>query len=215
MFIAIVTFDGFNEIDSIVAMHLLGRVRRADWSVAIASNTPKLTSMNGLRVHAQASLADARDADVVIVGSGTRTMAISEDVEVMSALQFDPTRQLVASQCSGALLLAKLGLLQDLPACTDSRTKPWVEKAGVRVLEQPFNANGNVATAGGCLASVYLATWVIARTEGVAAARDALSYVAPVGEKESYISHAVHIIAPYLPAQAAETRVASKDMRTA
>jgi hypothetical protein len=29
--------------------------------------------------------------------------------------------------------------------------------AGVEVLNQPFFANGNVATAGGCLASHYLA----------------------------------------------------------
>jgi hypothetical protein len=42
-------------------------------------------------------------------------------------------------------------------------TKPWVEEAGVAVLNQPFFATGNVATAGGCLASQYLAAWVIAR----------------------------------------------------
>jgi transcriptional regulator GlxA family with amidase domain len=213
MLIAIVTFEGFNEIDSIVAMNILGRVRRADWRLVFASNVPKVTSMNGLRVHAQASLAAACRADVVLVGSGTRTMAIADDVEVMSALKFDPTRQLVGSQCSGALLLAKLGLLKDLPACTDSRTKPWVEKAGVRVLERPFNANGNVATAGGCLASVYLATWVIARTEGVGAARDALSYVAPVGEKEQYISHALNIISPCLPARSGESPLTNEETR--
>jgi transcriptional regulator GlxA family with amidase domain len=213
MFIAIVTFEGFNEIDSIVAMNILGRVRRADWRIAVASNLPKVTSMNGLRMHAQASLAEACGADVVLVGSGTQTMAIADDAAVMSALKFDPARQLVTSQCSGALLLAKLGLLKGLPACTDSQTKPWLEKAGVRVLERPFNASGNVATAGGCLASVYLATWVIARTEGVAAARGALSYVAPVGEEEPYISHALNIIAPYLPVDAAESRAANEEMR--
>jgi transcriptional regulator GlxA family with amidase domain len=213
MFITMIAFDGFNEIDSIVTMNILGRVRRADWRLAFASNLPKITSMNGLRVHAQASLAEASRADVVLVGSGTRTTSIADDVEVMSALRFDPTRQLVASQCSGALLLAKLGLLKDLPACTDSRTKPWVEKAGVRVLERPFSASGNVATAGGCLASVYLATWVIARTEGLGAASDALSYVAPVGEKEQYISHAVNIVTPYLPDRAGQVRVASEDIR--
>ena len=54
----------------------------------------------------------------------------------------------------------------NLPACTDSATKPWVEEAGVRVLDQPFVAHGNVATAGGCLASHYLAAWVIARLGG-------------------------------------------------
>ena len=53
-----------------------------------------------------------------------------------------------------------------MPACTDLTTKPWVQEAGVEVLDQPFFAAGNVATAGGCLASQYLAAWVIARFEG-------------------------------------------------
>ncbi len=32
--------------------------------------------------------------------------------------------------------------------------KPCVEEAGVAVLNQPFYAKGNVATAGGCLSSL-------------------------------------------------------------
>ena len=202
MFIAIVTFDGFNEIDSLVALHLFGRVRNPEWRVAIASNAARVTSMNRLTVDAQASLLEASDADVVLLGSGTNTLRIADDAQVMSQLRFDPQRQLIASQCSGALLLAKLGLLKDVPACTDSRTKPWVEKAGIEVLNQPFHARSNVATAGGCLASVYLASWIIARTAGVQVVRDALSYVAPVGEKEAYISHAISVIEPFIKTDA-------------
>lgn len=201
MLIAIVTFDGFNEIDSMVAMNILGRALRPAGRVVIASNQPKITSMNGVRLHAQATLAQARAADAVIVGSGVKTLEIAEDAALMSELRFDPNRQLIGSQCSGALLLAKLGLLQGLPACTDSVTKPWVQKAGIQVLEQPFNARGNVATAGGCLASAYLAAWIIARTQGLAAAKTVLSYVAPVGEKDEFIARAVAAIAPYLSAE--------------
>jgi hypothetical protein len=39
----------------------------------------------------------------------------------------------------------------------------------------------------GCLASAYLAAWVITRSEGLEAATSALRYVAPVGEKEPYV----------------------------
>jgi len=95
-------------------------------------------------------------------------------------------------------VLAKLGLLNDVPACTDLITKPWVEEAGVEVLNQPFFARGNVATAGGCLASQYLASWVIARLEGIEAARSAMHYVAPVGEKEIYIERMLQNITPFL-----------------
>lgn len=202
MHIAILTFDGYNELDSLIALGLLNRVKAPGWRVSIASPTQRVTSMNGLVIESTASLDEANDADAVIVGSGMRTREIVADRVLMARLRLDPSRQLVAGQCSGALTLAKLGLLGDVPACTDLTTKPWVQEAGVDVLDQPFFARGNVATAGGCLASVYLAAWVIARLRGVDAAESAVHYVAPVGEKESYVTRAMQNIAPYLPREA-------------
>ena len=199
MHIAILTFEGFNELDSLVALGILNRIKKPHWRVTLSCPTPSVTSMNGVTVHAQSTLADACVADAVIIGSGIRTREIANDRELMGALQLDPARQLIGAQCSGTLLLAKLGLLGKVPACTDLTTKPWVQEAGVEVLNQPFFASGNVATAGGCLSSQYLAAWIIARTEGVAAAASALHYVAPVGEKEEYVSRAMKNISRFLP----------------
>ncbi|MDM0066317.1 DJ-1/PfpI family protein [Variovorax sp. J31P207] len=199
MHIAILTFDGFNELDSLIALGVLNRIKKPDWRVTLCCPTAEVTSMNGVTVRAQSSLADARDADAVVVGSGVRTREVVDDPALMGRLAFDSGRQLIAAQCSGALILARLGLLGGVPACTDLTTRPWVQAAGVEVLNQPFHARGNVATAGGCLASPYLAAWIIARTEGPEAARAALHYVAPVGEKEAYVANAFGQIAPYLP----------------
>lgn len=198
MHIAILTFDGFNELDSLIALGVLNRIKKPDWRVTLCCPTAEVTSMNGVTVRAQSSLADARDADAVIVGSGVRTREVVDDPVLMGRLALDPGRQLIAAQCSGTLILARLGLLGGVPACTDLTTKPWVQAAGVEVLNQPFHARGNVATAGGCLASPYLAAWIIARTEGREAARASLHYVAPVGEKEAYVANALGQIAPYL-----------------
>jgi transcriptional regulator GlxA family with amidase domain len=154
--------------------------------------------MNGVAIQAQSTLEEASAADAVILGSGMKTREIVASPELMARLRFDPARQLVGSQCSGALILAKLGILGDLPVCTDLITKPWVQETGARVLDQPFHARGNLATAGGCLASQYLAAWIIARSEGLDAARDALFYVAPVGEKDDYVDRALRHITPCL-----------------
>ncbi|HCL4203436.1 TPA: DJ-1/PfpI family protein [Pseudomonas aeruginosa] len=199
MHIAILTFQGFNELDSLIALGVLNRIKKPDWRVSLCCPEPEVTSMNGVTVRAQSSLEDVRLADAVIVGSGMLTREIVDNPELMSRLALDPNRQLIAAQCSGTLILAKLGLLGSVPACTDLISKPWVQEAGVDVLNQPFYARGNLATAGGCLASSYLAAWIIARTEGVEAAASALHYVAPVGEKEAYVTNAVQHIAPYLP----------------
>jgi len=198
MHIAILTFEGFNELDSLIALGILNRVKKPDWRVSIASPTARVRSMNGVVLEAQATLRDACAADAVIVGSGVHTREVVADATLMAQLQLDPSRQLLGAQCSGALVLAKLGLLDGVPACTDLTTKPWVEAAGVDVLNQPFVAKGNVATAGGCLASQYLATWVIARLQSIGAAKSAMHYVAPVGEKDDYVARAMRNITPYL-----------------
>jgi transcriptional regulator GlxA family with amidase domain len=198
MHIAILTFQGFNELDSFIALGVLNRIKKPGWRVTICSPEPTVTSMNGVTVQAQSALAEARGADAVIVGSGIKTREIVGEPAIMDELRLDPARQLIAAQCSGTLVLAKLGLLGAVPACTDLTTKPWVQEAGVEVLNQPFFARGNVATAGGCFASPYLAAWIIGRAEGSEAAASALHYVAPVGEKDDYVARAMKVISPYL-----------------
>ncbi|WP_425003031.1 DJ-1/PfpI family protein [Mycolicibacterium sp. S3B2] len=202
MQIAILTFEGYNELDSLIALGVLNRISRDGWRVTIATPTARVTSMNGVTVEQMSGLKEAVEADAVIVGSGIATREVVRTPAIMQLLGgLDPGRQLIAAQCSGALVLAKLGLLRDVPACTDLVTKPWVIAAGVHVLNQPFFAKGNIATAGGCLASQYLAAWVITRLLGRDEAEAALHYVAPVGEKQDYIERAWHNIEPYLPAE--------------
>ncbi|WP_103348832.1 DJ-1/PfpI family protein [Amycolatopsis sp. CA-128772] len=196
MHIAILTFDGYNELDSLIA---LGVLNRAGLRASIASPAPRVRSMNGVTIDATTTLAEACKADAVIIGSGISTREVVEDASIMEALRgLDPDRRLLAAQCSGTLVLAALGLLADVPACTDLTTKPWVVAAGTKVLNQPFFARGNIATAGGCLASTYLATWIIARLSGLEAAEEAMRYVAPVGEKEEYVARALGNVTPYL-----------------
>lgn len=199
MRIAVLTLDGFNELDSFVAAAILNRLKAKGWTAQITSPTETVTSMNGVVVQRQQPLAFAAEADAVIIGSGIKTRDYAADADFLSRIKLDPARQLIGAQCSGTLLLAKLGLVGSLPACTDLTTKPWVIEAGVEVIDAPFVAHGNVATAGGCLSSQYLAAWMIARAAGLSEAQEAIRYVAPVGEKEGWVERATAVISPFLP----------------
>ena len=198
MKIAVLTFEGFNELDSFIAAAILNRMKAKGWAAYISSPTEQVTSMNGVTIQRQQPLDFANEADAVLIGSGINTRAIAADAALLSQLTLDPSRQLIGAQCSGTLLLAKLGLAGDLPACTDLTTKPWAIEAGVNVIDAPFVAHGNVATAGGCLASQYLATWMIGRGASMEDARDAMHYVAPVGEKSLYVDRAVAVVGPFI-----------------
>lgn len=195
MKIAIVTFEGFNEIDSFVALSILNRVKIDGWKAEITSPTPTVTSLNGITIQAQRPLSFANEADVVLFGSGSKTRQVVQDDKMLAILQLDPTRQLVGSQCSGSLVMKKLGLVENIPVCVDATTRPFLLETGATVLDdRSFYAEGNVATAGGCLSSVYLAAWVILNTAGYEAAAYALGYVAPVGEEQEFVERAMRAV---------------------
>ncbi|WP_324076946.1 MAG: DJ-1/PfpI family protein [Erythrobacter sp.] len=203
MQIAVLTFDGFNELDSFIAAGILNRMKPKGWGAYITSPTEQVTSMNGVTVTRQRPLSFAKEADAVLIGSGIKTREIATDPALIGQIDLDPERQLIGAQCSGTLLLAKLGFVGDLPACTDLTTKAWVIEAGVRVIDAPFVAHGNVATAGGCLSSQYLAAWMIARGASWQDAAQAIHYVAPVGEKDQWIDRASTAVGKFLPCAAA------------
>ncbi|WP_428957766.1 AraC family transcriptional regulator [Streptomyces sp. cg35] len=170
------------------------RCRKDGLEAFITTPAPRVTSMSGVEVAGQRPMEFVTEADVVLIGSGVQTREVVADDRLISRLSLDPVRQLIGSQCSGAPVLARLGLLTGMPACTDRTSRPFVEACDVTVLDAPFHAEGNIATAGGCLAAQYLATWVITRTLGEPAARDVLDYVAPVGENEETVERALRAV---------------------
>ena len=198
MKIAILTFEGFNELDSFIALGILNRMRSKGWSAEITSSSPHITSMNGVKIQAQQPLEFANNADVILFGSGIKTREIADDLKLLSSLHLDPSRQLIGAQCSGTLLMAKMGLIGTLPACTDLTTKPWVQEAGINVIDAPFYAKDNLATAGGCMSSQYLAAWVITKLASEEEAKEVIYYVAPVGQKEDYVERIISVAKPFL-----------------
>lgn len=194
MQVAVVTFDGYNELDSFIASALINRCRKDGLEAFITTPAPVVTSMNGVEVTGQRPMEFVTEADVVLIGSGVKARDVIADDHLISRLSLDPSRQLIGAQCSGALVLARLGLLDGMPACTDMKSRPFVEAFDVTMLDGPFHAEGNIATAGGCLASQYLATWVISRMLGQDAARDVINYVAPVGENQQTVERALRAV---------------------
>jgi transcriptional regulator GlxA family with amidase domain len=198
MRVAILVLDGFDELDAFIAFGLLNRLAALDWKAEIASPNAQPTSMHGVSLQAQQPLEFANQADAVLFGGGLYARAVAENSALLDRLQLDPLRQLIGAQCSGSLLLARLGLLADMPACADAATKPWLLESGVRVVDEPFHARGPVATAGGCLAAQYLAAWLMLRGAGFEAAREALHRAAPVGEKDAYVERLLKVVRPFV-----------------
>ncbi|MBX2831847.1 MAG: DJ-1/PfpI family protein [Rhodospirillales bacterium] len=197
MKIAIVTLDGFNELDSFVALSILNRAKADGVCAEITSPSQTVTSMNGVTVTAQQPLSFVKDADAVLFGSGIHTRDHIDDTAITNELSLDPARQLIGAQCSGVLFLYRLGLL---PATitTDTKTRPMLARTDAVIEDRPLVAQGNIITSGGCLSSSYLAGWFLAKAVGLDKAMSILETVAPVGQKSQFGKQARDIIGKQL-----------------
>ncbi len=187
MKVAIITLQEFNELDSFIASALLNRVRVEGWQVQLCCPDPQVTSMNGVKIEAQQPIEYANEADIVLFGSGMKTADYAADEAFLARLDLDPARQIIGSQCSGALFLHKLGLLKTTLS-TDTMTAPKLAAKGAEISDKALYVEGNVASAGGCLSSYYLAAWAITKAVGWEAAADIVHYIAPIGEKDHYVA---------------------------
>lgn len=191
MKISIIAFDDFTDIDVFFMWDLLNRVEWPGWEVKILGDREEHVSSTGIRLRMHGRLEEANDSRVVLFTSGKGTRRVIEDQSFLRSFKLDPTRQLIGSMCSGALILAKLGLLDGKRATTYPTAKAMLETLGVEVVEEPFVREGNVATAAGCLAAQYLAGWVIEETLGRAESERALKMIQPVGEGLSYSDYEI------------------------
>jgi transcriptional regulator GlxA family with amidase domain len=198
MKISIVVFDGFTDIDLFLMWDLFNRVRLPGWEVRIVGEKSHHTSVTGLVTATHGSIEEANYSDVVLFVSGQGTRRMMKDALWLSRFNLDPERQMIASVCSGALLLAALGLLKGKTATTYPTTKQLLEGFGIVVEEKPFIEHGNVATSGGCLAAQYIAGWVIERKADKSWKELVLKSIQPVGEGLRF-SDATELVKLYTP----------------
>lgn len=184
--IAIVIFDDFTDIDLFLMWDILGR-NKTDWQVKILGTKEQHRSIHGLLVTTHGNISEANDADVVLFSSGRigiiKTM---DDKKFMEAFSLNPQKQIIGSICSGAFILAKLGLLNDGPATTHPDAKSGLEALGIETIDKPLVCHGNVATAGGCLAAIYLVGWFVERIYNTEKRRETLKAIIPTGQLDIY-----------------------------
>lgn len=199
MQIAILTFDGFNELDAFTVPAILNQLHARNWAAHVTAPTTRITSMNGITIERQRPIEFTADADAVIINGSNRMHDIVADRALLGQIRLDPARQLIGAHGSGALLLAKLGFVHGVSICANPRGDPWVAESGLEVIDAPFHAAGHIATAGGGSAALYLAAWLILRGGARADAEAAIHHVAPTGETQVWADRAISTVAPFLP----------------
>lgn len=184
--IVLVAFDQFTDIDLFLMWDILGR-NTEDWHVRILGSSSIVRSAHGLPVPVHGPLCEANSADAVLFVSGKEGIpAALANPDFLPSFELDPRRQRVGSICAGAFILERLGLLPGGRATTHPDARSSLQALGLEPVDQPLVCQGNVATAGGCLAALYLVGWLVESWFDIGKRRATLLPVLPTGQQALY-----------------------------
>lgn len=186
----LVIFDRFTDVDLFLPWDILNRVKYRDkeFEVKIVGTKASHVSICGLEIFTHDDISACKDADLVFFVSGIETRNLMKDQSFLKQFRLDPSRQLICSMCSGALLIAALGHLKGLTATTYPTVFETLRGFDVNVLEDKHLViHGNIATAAGCLAAVDLVGWAIERLYNEKVKEEVIGSILPVGQGQACI----------------------------
>jgi transcriptional regulator GlxA family with amidase domain len=138
-------------------------------------------AVNGLSVNPKLSLHEALDADILIIpgGVGIRQVILDEEM-VNFLLKMHGTASLIFSVCSGAMLLAKAGLLAGKSYCTHHLVYPEMEKMvkdGFPQKHLRFTTSEKIVTAAGISAGIDASLHIVKSLCGESVSRATAKYM--------------------------------------
>lgn len=184
--IGIFLFDGAEELDWAGPWEVLAswaqRHPEDDVEVFTVSRVAgEITCAKGLRVLADHTWNTVPPMDVLIYPGGRGTRAHLDDAAVLDWVRSQAVEaSLVASVCTGALVLAAAGLLDGLPATTHWGSLDLLAELGKDIEVRPrdrFVDTGSIITASGVSAGIDMALYVVARLHSEGRAREVRRYI--------------------------------------
>jgi transcriptional regulator GlxA family with amidase domain len=184
--IGIALFDGAEELDWAGPWEVLAAWAK-QWPddgvrvFTLAREDRPVTCAKGLRVIPDETWEAAPQLDVLVYPGGRGTRRELQDEAVLDWIRGAAEGgTLVASVCTGSLVLAAAGLLDGKPATTHWQSLELLPTLGSEIEVRPddrFVDNGNVITAAGVSAGIDMALHLVARLYSPERARDVRRYI--------------------------------------
>ncbi|HEY3208299.1 MAG TPA: DJ-1/PfpI family protein [Actinomycetota bacterium] len=175
--IAIVVFDGFDELDAVGPFEVFTNAARSGAPVEVRlarlGGPGAVRASHGLQVHVDTGLDESVDL-VLVPGGGWNaqpgTPGARAEVErglLPSAIgTLHAVGATVASVCTGAMIVAASGLLEGRPATTHHEALDDLAATGASVVDARVVDAGDVLSAGGVTSGLDLALWLVEREWG-------------------------------------------------
>mgnify|MGYP001219780583 FL=1 len=150
-------------------------------TVLVGAQDRVYTAVNGMKVLPNDSFADGHAYDLLVVPGGFGTRALVHDAQVMAWVKAQAAGgEIVMSVCSGALVLATVGLLEGRRATTHHEVMHELAAVSPRITcvhDQRYVDEGAVITCGGISAGIDGSLHVVRRLLGDEAAARTAAYM--------------------------------------
>ncbi len=148
----------------------------------IAKTKEPIQAMNGLSINPDYSFEDAPDLDILIISGGIGASLVVKDEESLSWIEKTVEKsELTMSVCTGAAVLAKLGMLDGKPYCTHHTVYPFIEKmapsAKPKKEERFIQSDTKIYTSAGISAGIDLSFFIVEKLHGKLAAKNTATYM--------------------------------------
>jgi transcriptional regulator GlxA family with amidase domain len=163
----ILIFDGLTALDAVGPYEVLRSV--PGWEVAFVSKSrgEVRTDSGHLGLTADLSLAEATEADIVLVPGGVGNRPLLEDEEVLEWLrEVDKGTTWTTSVCTGSLVLGAAGLLEGKRATGHWLYLEPLRDYGADPVGGRFVEDGKTITAAGVSAGIDMALHLVGREAG-------------------------------------------------
>ena len=171
-------FEGLDQIDLTGPFEVLSRIPNSTYRI-YGQGTGVVRDIVGLRLMADASLADAPKLDVLHVPGGPGQEALMEDETVLAWVrQQAATASCVFSVCTGALICGAAGLLRGKRATTHWTAMHLLTHFGAIPVDQRVVEDGGLLCAAGVTAGIDGALRLAARLRGDDVAQGIQLYMA-------------------------------------
>lgn len=167
MQVAIVLYPDFTALDVIGPYEVLGRLPDTE-VVFVAANPGLVTNdLKSLTINVVASLDDAPNPDVVLIGGGPGQADNMSDGKLHEWLRtVDRTSTWTTSVCTGAMILAAAGVLDGRQATTHWGALEQLTQFGVTPSKERVVTDGHYVTAAGVSAGIDMALTLAGRLNG-------------------------------------------------
>jgi cyclohexyl-isocyanide hydratase len=165
LLVGFVLFAGYTALDLIGPHEVL--VRSRSRCILIARTRESVTSNNGIRISPDMTFRDCQELDVLVVPGGPGQEHAMNDEELIAFIARQNTGvKWIASVCTGALLLARAGVLTGRRATTHWLAMEELARFGAVPVRERVVWDGPIVTAAGVSAGIDLALSLTAAMYG-------------------------------------------------